>query len=173
MKGGNQNIDDLLEELQQHFIEMGQLKSDFDIEKFTVRKEGNFLAHNFHFLMRQYSLTLTELRRMLLDREEQRRYIEKYKKFYATDQLRDSEPITEFKCVQPFQRVVISNQTIAPCCVNFNKELTIGKLGKDTIHQAWHSKKMNELRNLHKRGEFYLNKTCKDCVNLIYPNIKF
>ena len=100
------------------------------------------------------------------------RNIEKYKKFYATDQLRDSEPITEFKCVQPFQRVVISNQTIAPCCVNFNKELTIGKLGKDTIHQAWHSKKMNELRNLHKRGEFYLNKTCKDCVNLIYPNNK-
>ena len=100
------------------------------------------------------------------------RDIEKYKKFYATDQLLDSEPITEFKCVQPFQRVVISNQTIAPCCVNFNKELTIGKLGKDTIHQAWHSKKMNELRNLHKRGEFYLNKTCKDCVNLIYPNNK-
>ena len=46
--------------------------------------------------------------------------IEKYKKFYASDQLSESEPISEFKCVQPFQRVVISNQTIAPCCVNFN-----------------------------------------------------
>ena len=80
----DQNTEDLLEELQQQFIEMGQLKSDFDIEKFTIRKEGNFLAHNFHFLMRQYSLTLTELRRMLLDREEHRRYVEKYQKLLNT-----------------------------------------------------------------------------------------
>ena len=76
----SQNTEDFLEELQRQFIEMGQLKSDFDIEKFTVKKEGNFLAHNFHFLMRQYSLTLTELRRMLLEREEHRRYVEKYQK---------------------------------------------------------------------------------------------
>ena len=34
------------------------------------------------------------------------------------------------------------------------------------------TKKMNEIRDLHKRGEFYLNKVCKDCVNLIYPNNK-
>ena len=91
----NQNIDDLLEELQQQFIEMGQLKSDFDIEKFTVRKEGNFLAHNFHFLMRQYSLTLTELRRMLLEREEQRRYIEKYKKL-LNDGVETTKVMGEF-----------------------------------------------------------------------------
>ena len=59
---------------------MGQLKSDFDVEKFTVRKEGNFLAHNFHFLMRQYSITLTELRRMILNREEMSRYVKKFQK---------------------------------------------------------------------------------------------
>ncbi len=75
-----QTTDELLDELQEQFIEMGQLKSDFDIEKFTVKKEGNFLSHNFHFLMRQYSLTLTELRRMLLEREEKRRTAEKYQK---------------------------------------------------------------------------------------------
>ena len=28
---------------------------------------------------------------------------------------------------------------------------------------------MNKIRELHKRGEFYLDKTCNDCVNLIYP----
>tara|TARA_R100000008_G_scaffold16408_1_gene8078 strand:+ start:5851 stop:6684 length:834 start_codon:yes stop_codon:yes gene_type:complete len=71
---------DFLDELQEQFIEMGQLKSDFDVEKFTVKKEGNFLAHNFHFLMRQYSLTLTELRRMILLREEMSRYVKKYQK---------------------------------------------------------------------------------------------
>ena len=41
---------------------------------------------------------------------------------------------------------------------------------KDTkIYDAWHSPKMNEIRELHKNGKFYENKTCKDCVNLIYP----
>ena len=29
---------------------------------------------------------------------------------------------------------------------------------------------MNEIRELHKKGEFYKDKTCKDCVNLIYPS---
>ena len=96
--------------------------------------------------------------------------IEKYKIYYATDQL-NSEPINEFKCVQPFQRVVIKNQSIAPCCVSFNKNLIIGSIGKkDSIYNAWHSDKMNKIRELHKNGEFYLDKTCNDCVNLIYPN---
>jgi hypothetical protein len=65
-------------ELKEQFLEMSQLKSDFDIEKFTVKKEGNFIAHNFHFLMRQYSLTLFELRRFVLERDEKLREIEEY-----------------------------------------------------------------------------------------------
>ena len=98
--------------------------------------------------------------------------IEKYSIFYASDQL-ESDPITEFKCVQPFQRVVIKNQSIAPCCVSFNKDLVIGKIGeKNSIYKAWHSEKMNNIRELHKSGKFYLDKTCNDCVNLIYPNHK-
>lgn len=74
------NYKDILEkygkELKPLFIEMGQLKSDFDIEKFTVMKEGDFLAHQYHFLMRQYALTIYELRRMLLDKEEKERIID-------------------------------------------------------------------------------------------------
>lgn len=65
-------------ELKEQFIDMSQLKSDFDIEKFTIKKEGNFIAHSFHFLMRQYSLTLSELRRFMLDRDEKLRDIEYY-----------------------------------------------------------------------------------------------
>lgn len=74
------HVDEKFNELKEQFIEMAQLKSDFDIEKFTVRKEGDFIAHNFHFLMRQYSLTLSELRRMLIDKEEIERNIERYSK---------------------------------------------------------------------------------------------
>lgn len=67
------HADEKFNELKDQFIEMAQLKSDFDIEKFTVKKEGNFIAHEFHFLMRQYSLTLSELRRMLIEKEETER----------------------------------------------------------------------------------------------------
>jgi len=71
-------VDSKMNELKEQFMEMGQLKSEFDIEKFTVKKEGNFLAHNFHFLMRQYSLALQELCRMLLDKEELTRQLKEY-----------------------------------------------------------------------------------------------
>lgn len=64
------HADDKFNELKDQFIEMSQLKSDFDIEKFTVKRQGNFIAHNFHFLMRQYSLALGELKRMLIEKEE-------------------------------------------------------------------------------------------------------
>ena len=66
-------------ELKEQFLEMAQLKSDFDMEKFTVKKEGHFIAHNFHFLMRQYSLALSELRRMNIDKREKLRIIESLK----------------------------------------------------------------------------------------------
>ena len=94
---------------------------------------------------------------------------DKYKKFYSTEQLLEPS-INEFKCVQPFQRVMIKNDKIGPCCVSFNKELILGSIHSTSIHDAWHSNKMNEIRSMHKEGKFYLNKTCNDCVNLYYPN---
>ena len=42
-------------------------------------KEGHFIAHQFHFLMRQYSLALYEVKRMLYDREEKSRKLEEYR----------------------------------------------------------------------------------------------
>ena len=96
---------------------------------------------------------------------------EKYKKYYATDQYNE-KPITEFKCVQPFQRFVFRNEFMYPCCVSFNKSLKLGSVKDTKIYDAWHSPKMNEIRELHKNGKFYEMKTCKDCVNLIYPSIE-
>jgi len=63
----------LFNELKDQFTEMAQLKSQFDTEKFTVKKEGNFIAHQFHFLMRQYSLTLSEVKRMHIELERKNR----------------------------------------------------------------------------------------------------
>lgn len=72
-----EEISNLFTELKGQFEEMGQLKSNFDIEKFTIKKEGNFIAHNFHFLMRQYSLTLSEAKRMYIEREKLQRKLNK------------------------------------------------------------------------------------------------
>lgn len=76
-----QEINKKFDELKSQFHEMGQLKSEFDIEKFTIKKEGNFIAHNFHFLMRQYSLALYEAKRILLDREEKNRKLIEYQNY--------------------------------------------------------------------------------------------
>ena len=94
---------------------------------------------------------------------------EKYSKFYSSEQVNE-KPIDEFKCVQPYQRVMIKNDKIGPCCVSFNKELILGSIHSTTIYDAWHSSKMKNIRKMHKEGKFYLDKTCSDCVNLIYPN---
>ena len=60
----------LFEELKEQFKEMGRLKSDFDIEKFTVKSKGEGLpAHQFHMLMRQYRLAIGETKRMYIEKE--------------------------------------------------------------------------------------------------------
>ena len=92
-----------------------------------------------------------------------------YEKFYSDDQKNSSTEFSGFKCVQPFQRIVFRNEYIYPCCISFNKDLRLGSIRDTKIYDAWHSPKMNELRDMHKKGEYYKNKTCKDCVNLIYP----
>ena len=74
-----------------------------------------------------------------------------------------------FICVQPFDRVVIRNNDITPCCAVYSSKLKIGDLRFNSIYNAWHSKEMNELRDMHKKGEYYKNDTCKKCVNSMYP----
>jgi radical SAM protein with 4Fe4S-binding SPASM domain len=93
---------------------------------------------------------------------------EKYKEYYSSDQYHE-KVLDKFNCVQPFQRLVIKNQNIYPCCVSFNKDLVLGSIKNTKIYDAWHSKKMNEIREIHQKGEYQKNKTCNDCVNLIYP----
>ena len=93
---------------------------------------------------------------------------EKYKKYYSSDQYYE-EPVDKFSCVQPYQRLVFRNEFMYPCCTSFNKDLSLGSLKNTTIYKAWHSKKMQELRAIHKEGNFQKNKTCNACVNLIYP----
>ena len=95
---------------------------------------------------------------------------EKYKKYYASDQYNE-KPVKNFHYPQPYQRLTFRNEYMYPCCVSFNKDLNLGSFKSKTIYDAWNSEKMNILRGISKSGEFYKNKTCKDCVNLIYPPV--
>ena len=69
---------DKVNKIKNDCLEMARLKSDFDIDKFTVATQGDFIAHKFHFLMRQYSLAIYEAKRITLDREEKARQIKEW-----------------------------------------------------------------------------------------------
>jgi MoaA/NifB/PqqE/SkfB family radical SAM enzyme len=70
----------------------------------------------------------------------------------------------QFKCPQPYQRIVVRNDLIYPCCYAYGDNLVIGKL-KDGIYNAWNSELARELRGIHKTGRYYLNSTCKKCID--------
>ena len=85
--------------------------------------------------------------------------------FYPDESKPDNQNnnLIDFKCPQPYQRVVVRNDIITACCYSFGNNLVLGKLD-DGIYNAWNSSLANELRNIHKCGKYYLNATCKRCI---------
>lgn len=75
----------------------------------------------------------------------------------------EKKELQEFKCVQPFQRVVIRNDNITACCNTYSNQLSIGHL-KDGIYNAWNSDFAKQIREMHLCGRYYENATCKRCV---------
>ena len=53
-----------IDEAHDDMLEMAQLKSDFDADKFTRAKEGPFIAHQFHFVMRRIQMCIAKLGRI-------------------------------------------------------------------------------------------------------------
>lgn len=94
-----------------------------------------------------------------------------FSKYYPSAQIGTGDKLKDFKCPQPFQRLVIRNYDITPCC-SLDSKLKIGNLKTDSIYKIWHSETMNQLRELHKRGEYFKSDICKECVNLFYPKTK-
>ncbi len=93
-----------------------------------------------------------------------------YDLFYPPDQLNDdSIDNIGFKCPQPFQRITFRNTEMTPCCAAISSRLKLGEVGQDSIHSAWNSKPMQELRQLHAEGRWYDNPTCKTCVMMSDP----
>lgn len=75
----------------------------------------------------------------------------------------------EFNCTQPFYHMTIRyDGTVLPCCSFFGAELPIAKISKDKsidINEVWNSDKINYLRKIHKKGEYWKHPICERCIN--------
>ncbi len=69
-----------------------------------------------------------------------------------------------FKCVQPFQRLVIKNRDITPCGVMYSQLLSLGKFPETSLFDAWNSPKMKTLQQIHSQGHYSKNSVCQKCV---------
>ncbi|WP_372998796.1 radical SAM/SPASM domain-containing protein [Sulfurimonas sp.] len=85
--------------------------------------------------------------------------------YLSLDELKDIEYVTNFKCHQPFQRLVIdSNGKVMACANDQMGSICIGDANTMSVHEIWHSEKMQEFRKDH-IGNNAIDKydICKQC----------
>jgi radical SAM protein with 4Fe4S-binding SPASM domain len=81
----------------------------------------------------------------------------------------DAEP---FHCSLPWEMPVIDTQgTVIPCGApvrEHTRDFILGNITEgDTIKGCWNGEQMNQLRDLHSKGEWYKNPMCRVCVNTL------
>jgi radical SAM protein with 4Fe4S-binding SPASM domain len=68
-------------------------------------------------------------------------------------------------CSFPFKQIVIDNEgDILPCCKMGGKKLALGNIKNMSLKDAWNSKKMKDLRDIHKTNRWKENSVCKRCI---------
>jgi len=72
----------------------------------------------------------------------------------------------DFKCTQPwFRFVVLTDGRVLPCCLlGYSLKMVTGSAIQDSLYTLWNSRNIKELRRIHKAGEYFQNKTCKQCA---------
>ena len=81
----------------------------------------------------------------------------------------DAEP---FHCSLPWEMPVIDTQgNVIPCGApvrEHTRDFILGNITEgDTIKGCWNGEQMNQLRDLHSKGEWYKNPMCRVCVNTL------
>lgn len=92
----------------------------------------------------------------------------------------------KFNCAQPFYHLTVRyDGSMLPCCTFFAAKLPLSKLRTDKkiseeanlhnidlkklpiedISETWNGNKIKKLREIHKKGEYYLNDVCRECVS--------
>lgn len=76
----------------------------------------------------------------------------------------ERDEITYYSCPQLWQRMLITwDGEYRVCCISNNIPYIVGNLKNESIAELWHSPKVNELRQLHAKGEWYKCELCKQC----------
>lgn len=123
-----QGVTESIDAVHTDMREMAQLKSDFDCDQLTRGTKGPFLAHQFHFVMRQYSLALYELRRMLIDKERHQRTIERLQG--SDDPDADLDILEQQNAVDLLELSIINKRSICRNCEQIRQELIARNGGK-------------------------------------------
>ncbi len=75
---------------------------------------------------------------------------------------------SEFVCHQPFTRLsIIEDGRVSPCCIDYDQELIIGDVNKQSLKSIWKSKQLNDIRETSKKGEFYKMPACATCEKAV------
>lgn len=68
-------------------------------------------------------------------------------------------------CSFPFKQLLVDNEgDILPCCKMGGKKLALGNIKDMTLKQAWNSKKMKNLKWIHKNNLWTENDVCTKCI---------
>jgi radical SAM protein with 4Fe4S-binding SPASM domain len=75
-------------------------------------------------------------------------------------------PIPEkFRCPEPFKRLTLrGNGDVLPCCSFYAVDLVVGNWKNRSLKEIWNNEKMQELRKMHKNGDYFKNSICKACI---------
>ena len=98
-----------------------------------------------------------------------------YCKDFGSPQKEDPNdaPIHEHCCQQPFQRLIImADGTVTVCATDVMGSISIGNVNDTSLKELWNCSKLNELRQRHKTGKYYLNPMCRICVHHLFESNK-
>jgi len=83
----------------------------------------------------------------------------------------DQYPVSTYNpefvnCPQLYHRIYICiDGIVAPCCGDSGyREMPIGDLNKDTIEDIWNGTKLNKLRKIISKGEYFKLPACRKCI---------
>lgn len=70
----------------------------------------------------------------------------------------------DFICQYPWERIVIGYNGDTQCCTGWNADdIILGNIRETSIHEMWHSNRMNEIRKIHANGGRMALNSCAQC----------
>jgi len=133
---------------------------------------------NFQRIKKEMGVDKPTVRVQMVDITEIHDQIEDYKEFWGKivedvavlDMLDLEGGVTktivskEFQCPDLWQRLVITKSGyVGMCCGDHRVMVVLGDVRQDSIEDIWHSDKLNEIRELHIKGESHKIEACRIC----------